>query len=91
MLNPNLTRFENSADPDQQASEKPAEQDKNSKYDQEIPQSETADKPMVPRGRKPHSSHVTPGIQSKVTSSLFPIKTIAKLVLDTSNTHQNIV
>ena len=40
-----------------------------SEYDQEIPQSQTADKPMAPRGSKP----------SKAFSSLFPIKMIAKL------------
>ena len=51
-----------------------------SEYDQEIPQSQTADKPMAPRGR----SHTTitrhqEDKLSKATSSLFPIKIIAKL------------
>ena len=43
-----------------------------SEYDQEIPQSQTADKPMAPRGKATQTI-------TKATSSLFPIKTIAKL------------
>ena len=39
---------------------------KNSEYDQEIPQSQTADKPMAPRG-------------TQTTSSLFPIKMAARV------------
>ena len=34
---------------------------KNSQYDQEIPQSQIADKPMAPRGRATHNHHETPG------------------------------
>ena len=37
---------------------------KNSEYDQEIPQSQTADKPMAPRGRATNN-HQTPGSQTK--------------------------
>ena len=48
---------------------------KNSEYDQEIPQSQTADKPMTQRGRARHQEDKF----SKATSSLFPIKMIAKL------------
>ena len=36
-----------------------------SEYDQEIPQSQTADKPMAPhREEEPHNDHETPGIQT---------------------------
>ena len=42
---------------------------KNSEYDQEIPQSQTADKPMTPRGM-PHSNHETPGRQTKKSNQL---------------------
>ena len=41
-----------------------------SKYDQEIAQSQTADKPMAPRGRATQPEDKL----SKTTSSLFPIK-----------------
>ena len=46
-----------------------------SEYDQEIPQLQTADKPMTSRGRAiPHDNHETLRRQTKqVTSSLFPI------------------
>ena len=55
---------------------------KNSEYDQEILLSQTADKPMAPRGRATHQSPDTrKTILSKATSSLFPIKIIAKLEL----------
>ena len=47
-------------------------------YDQEIPQSQTADKPMAPRVRVKQQWHQE-GKQNKATSSLFPIKMIAKL------------
>ena len=40
-----------------------------SEYDQEIPQSQTADNPVAPRGRAGHQA----------ISSLFPIKIIAIL------------
>ena len=49
-----------------------------SEYDQEIPQSQTADMPMTLRGRATHQSHKEDKL-SKATSSLFPIKMIAKL------------
>ena len=51
-----------------------------SEYDQEIPQSQTADKPMAPRGRATQQSRDTRKTKpSKATSSLFPIKMTAKL------------
>ena len=46
-----------------------------SEYDQEIPQSQTADNPMAPRGRAAQPPRDT----MKATSSLFPIKMIAIL------------
>ena len=53
-----------------------------SEYNQEIPQSQTADKPMAPRGRARQQSR-DPGKTndklSKAIRSLFPIKVIAKL------------
>ena len=49
---------------------------KASEYDQETPQLQTADKPMALSGRATQQSQ---DIQSKATSSLFPIKMIAKL------------
>ena len=53
---------------------------KNSEYDQEIHQSQTADNPMAPRGRATRQSRDTRKTNfSKATSSLFPIKMIAKL------------
>ena len=48
---------------------------KNSEYDQEIPQSQTADIPMAPWGRARNQEDKL----SKATSFLFPIKMIAKL------------
>ena len=51
-----------------------------SEYGQEIPPSQTADKPMAPRGRATQQSRDTRKTKpSKATSSLFPIKMIAKL------------
>ena len=48
-------------------------------YDQEIPQSQTADEPWH-HEEEPHNHHETPVTKlSKLTSSLFPIKMIAKL------------
>ena len=50
-----------------------------SEYDQEIPQSQTADKLTAPQGRATQTSW-TPGSQTKQSNhSLFPIKMIAKL------------
>ena len=42
------------------------------------------------REEEPRNNHETPGRQSKATSSLFPIKMIAKLEWTQSNTQQNI-
>ena len=42
---------------------------KNSEYDQEIPQSQTADKPMAPQGRAT-KNHETPGRQTKQSNQL---------------------
>ena len=51
-----------------------------SEYDQEILQSQIADKPMPPRGRATQQSRDGQEDKpSKATSSLFPIKMIAKL------------
>ena len=51
-----------------------------SEYDQEIPQSQTADNPIAPRGRATQPSRDTRKTKlSKATSSLFPIKIIAIL------------
>ena len=61
-----------------------------SEYDQEIPQSQTADWPIAPEG-EPHNNHETPARQSKQEiSSLFPIKMIAKLEGKLRNVQQNI-
>ena len=53
-------------------------------YDQEIPQSQTADKPVA------HNNHETPGRQTKQSNqlSLFSIKMIAKLEWTQSNAQQ---
>ena len=53
---------------------------KNSEYDQKIPQSQTADNPVAPRGRAAETiaRHQEDKL-SKATSSLFPIKMIAIL------------
>ena len=48
-----------------------------SEYDQEIPQSQTADNPVAPRGRA-ITRHQEDKL-SKAISSLFPIKMIAIL------------
>ena len=48
---------------------------KNSEYDQEIPQSQTTDNPMAPGGRATQPTRKT----NEATSSLFPIKMIATL------------
>ena len=59
---------------------------KNSEYDQEIPQSQTADNPWH-REEETLNHHETPGRQiNKATSSLFPIKMIAMLEWTQSNT-----
>ena len=63
----------------------------NSKYDQEIPQSQTAGKPVAPRG-KSHDKvtrHQEDKL-SKATGSLFPFKIIAKLEWTQRNAQQNI-
>ena len=57
-----------------------------SEYDQEIPQSQSADKPVASWGRARHQEDK----QSKATSSLFPIETIAKLEWTPSSAQQNI-
>ena len=41
-----------------------------SEYDQEIPQSETADNPVAPRGRAALNHHETPGRQIKQNNQL---------------------
>ena len=61
-----------------------------SEYDQEKTQSQSAAKPMAPRGRATQQSHDTRKTLSKVTSSLIPIKMIAKLEGTYSNVQQNI-
>ena len=50
-----------------------------SEYDQEIPQSQTADNPVAPRGRVAQPSRDTRRQISKAISSLFPIEKIAIL------------
>ena len=51
-----------------------------SEYDQELPQSQNACKPMARRGRATQQARDTRKTQlSRATSSLFTIKTIAKL------------
>ena len=50
--------------------------DKNSEYDREMPQSQTEDKPVAPRGRATHQSRgLRKTNKAKINSSLFPIKT----------------
>ena len=63
-----------------------------SEYCQEIPKSQTAAKPVAPRGRKSHTTvtrHQEDKL-SKATSSFFLIKMIAKLEWTQSNAQQNI-
>ena len=62
-----------------------------SEYDQEIPQSQTADNPVAPRGRatQPSRDHQEDKF-SKATSSLYPIKIIAILEWTKRNVQQNI-
>ena len=56
----------------------------NSEYDQEISQSQTANKPMAPRGKASQQSrYIQEDKQSKAISSLILIDMIAKLILDT--------
>ena len=43
---------------------------KNSEYDQEIPQSQTSDKPMQPRGRATHQSPDTRKTNLEIQSAL---------------------
>ena len=49
-----------------------------SEYDQEIPQSKTADQPMAPRGNPRHQEDKLSKL-SKATNSLFPIQMSGKL------------
>ena len=49
-----------------------------SEYDQKIPQSQTADKRMTPRGRPAQQPRYTRKT-NRATSFLLPIKMIAKL------------
>ena len=44
--------------------------DKNSEYDQGIPQSQTADNPMAPGEEEPLNRHKTPGRQIKQSNQL---------------------
>ena len=64
---------------------------KNSEYDQKIPQSQTADKPIASLGRATQQSRDTRKTdkQSKATSSLFLTEMIAKLEWTQSNAQQN--
>ena len=57
-----------------------------SEYDQEIPQSQTADNPMAPRGRAPQPSRDSRKTNKASTSSLFPIKMIA--IFHKADVHQ---
>ena len=59
-----------------------------SEYDQEIAQSQTADKLMAPRGRATQQSRDTR--KSKAIGPLFPIEMIAKLEWTQSNVQQNV-
>ena len=63
---------------------------KNSEYDQEIPQSHTADKPMASLGRAKQQSWGTRKTKQSNQLSDFPIEMIAKLEWTQSNTQQNI-
>ena len=62
-----------------------------SEYDQEMPQSQPADKTRATAG-KSHTTNTRHQKDklSKATSSLFPIKMIAKLERTQSNAQQNI-
>ena len=57
-----------------------------SEYDQKITHSHAADQPTAPWGRATRHQEDK---QSKATSSLFPIKMIAKLERTHSNVQQN--
>ena len=62
-----------------------------SEYDQEIPQSQTADKPCdTARKSRPTITRHQEDKLSKATNSLFPIKMIAILERTQSNVQQNI-
>ena len=52
---------------------------KHSEYHQEIRQSQTADKPIAPRGRATQQSRDTRKANLAKQVALFPIKMIAKL------------
>ena len=61
-----------------------------SEYDQEIPQSQTADKPVAPQG-KPLNHHKTPGRQIKQSNQLpLPHQDDCNTRMDKSNVQQNI-
>ena len=65
---------------------------KASEYDQEIPQSHTADQPTAPRGRATEKNNIhktSERKQSKASSSLYPMKIIAKLEKTQSSAHRN--
>ena len=60
-----------------------------SEYDQEIPQSQTADNHVAPRGSYTTITIHQEDKQSKATCSLFPIKMIAKLEWTQSNAQKH--
>ena len=63
----------------------------NSEYDQEIPQSQTSDSPVVYREEEPHNNHKTPGRQKKQSNQLsLPRRDDIKLEWTQSNAQQNI-
>ena len=60
-----------------------------SKYDQEIPRSQTAKKTPWHREEEPHNNHETPGRQTKQTNQLsLPHQDDCKTRMDTSNAQQ---
>ena len=55
-----------------------------SEYDREIPQSQTANKPVAPRGRATQHNHETPGSKTKQSNQLsLPHQDECKLKKDT--------
>ena len=63
-----------------------------SEYDQEIPQSQTPDRPVLSR-EEPHINHETPGSQTEKGNQLslfFPIEMISKLQWTQSHAQQTI-
>ena len=61
-----------------------------SEYGQEIPQSQTTDKPVASWGRVTQQSRDTRKQTKQSNNSLFPIEMIAKLEWTQSNAQQNI-